>query len=106
MATKFADRVEGAIPISEASEHIPGRPHRATVHRWCMAGVRGHKLSTFLAGGRRMVMLTEIEDFLRRINDDDANNSGAVQDDDDGPSDKDTSRRGKQAGRVLEKLGA
>jgi Protein of unknown function (DUF1580) len=56
---------ESPIPLSHARSHIPGRPHISTLHRWSQGpGVRGRKLETFLAGGRRFTTLEAIQRFL------------------------------------------
>ncbi len=57
---------EKAIPISKAPKHVPGRPHAATIWRWHQRGVRGVKLETFVAGGRRFTTEEAIERFIHR----------------------------------------
>ena len=43
--------------------------HIATVHRWRLRGVRGHRLRTYLLGGRRCVDRVDAVAFLAAIND-------------------------------------
>ena len=60
------------IPMNDASQFIPGRPHRATVWRWCLKGVRRHgemvRLKTVAVGGRRYTTRADIESFLTACN--------------------------------------
>jgi Protein of unknown function (DUF1580) len=59
---------ETLVEISEASKHIPGRPHIATVYRWMMRGVRGGiKLETALVGGSRWTSVEAIQRFVDRL---------------------------------------
>ena len=58
-------RRETLIRISEAPKHIPGRPHISTVWRWVLNGVRGRKLETITAGGRRFTSLEAIDRFIQ-----------------------------------------
>ena len=55
---------ETPVPFHEAPQHIPGRPHISTLHRWRLNGVRGRRLETFLSGGRRFTSLEAIQRFL------------------------------------------
>src|SRR5436190_235143 len=54
---------ETLIPFSQAARELPGRPHRATLHRWRSRGVRGVKLETCLVGGRRFTSYEAIKRF-------------------------------------------
>ena len=57
---------EPLIPIREIPNHLPGaKPHKATVWRWVLTGVRGVKLETVLVGGRRYTNATAIERFIQ-----------------------------------------
>jgi hypothetical protein len=56
---------ETLVSFSEAPNHIPGRPHISTIHRWRLRGVRGKRLETLLRGGRRYTSLEAIQRFLR-----------------------------------------
>lgn len=62
------------IPINEASQFIPGRPHRATVWRWALKGIRRNaatvKLNTIAVGGRRFTSKEFIAAFLLACNGD------------------------------------
>jgi hypothetical protein len=55
---------ETPVPFNQAPQHIPGRPHVSTLHRWRLSGVRGRKLETFLSGGRRFTSMEAIQRFL------------------------------------------
>ena len=55
---------ESWLPLSEASKFFPGRPHRSSVWRFAMKGVRGVRLETIVCGGRRY---TSEEAILRFI---------------------------------------
>ena len=55
---------ERVVPISEAPQHVPGRPHTATIWRWYQRGISGIKLETFLAGGKRFTTIEAIERFI------------------------------------------
>lgn len=56
---------ETVIPISEAPQHTPARPHSATIRRWWQKGVRGIKLETFVCGGRRFTSKEAVVRFIR-----------------------------------------
>lgn len=38
--------------------------HKTTVWRWTKLGVRGRRLATRMIGGRRYVLVSDLEDFL------------------------------------------
>ena len=62
---------ESLVPINDASEITPGRPHLATVYRWFTKGVRGGiKLETVLVGGRRFTSREAIQRFCDRLSGD------------------------------------
>lgn len=42
--------------------------HPSTVHRWRLRGRQGHKLETFVVGGRRYTTLPAFERWLAKIN--------------------------------------
>lgn len=44
------------------------RVHVATVWRWILHGVRGRKLRSITVGGRRFILRSDLEDFLRQGN--------------------------------------
>lgn len=87
------------IPINGASQFIPGRPHRATVWRWCLKGILRNgtavKLETVAVGGRRFTTKEFIAAFLRACNGDAP--TPVVSDS--------FQRRAEAAGRVLESMG-
>ncbi len=56
------------VAINDAGDHIPGRPSRATVWRWVMHGIRGHRLESMLIGGRRYIAVDAIDRWLQAIN--------------------------------------
>lgn len=49
------------LSMREASQHV--NVHVATIWRWALHGVRGRRLRTFLLGGRRYVVLSELDAF-------------------------------------------
>ncbi len=65
---KLTDSLRDAMPLSRASDYIPGNPHAATLWRWVSKGVRGVKLAVVRVGGRTMVTPEAIETFLNRLN--------------------------------------
>lgn len=58
------------FPLSQASPHVTGRPHVATLLRWALKGVGpGHvKLETWKVGGRRYTNRDAISRFVARLN--------------------------------------
>ena len=57
---------ETVVSISEAPQHIPGRPSIATVWRWVLKGTRAGKLESILIGGRRFTSLENIQMFAEQ----------------------------------------
>ncbi len=57
---------EQVFPISEAPQHIPGRPSVATVWRWILTGTRAGKLDSVLIGGRRFTSIEAVQRFADR----------------------------------------
>ena len=57
---------ESLIPFQKASEHVAGKPHISTLHRWRLRGVRGVKLETVLIGGRRFTSDEALSRFFAR----------------------------------------
>lgn len=55
---------EEPIAITQAPSHIPGRPALSTIWRWLQVGVRGRKLESAMAGGRRFTSKQAILRFL------------------------------------------
>lgn len=68
------------LSLSEAAALIPGRPSIPTVHRWITNGVSGHRLPSVKIGGKRMVFLHDLENFLLALNDKEPVNSECVSD--------------------------
>lgn len=58
---------EPVLTLAEAAQRLPGRPHVSTLHRWRIRGVCGVRLCTTKVGGRRVVALSDLEDFLARV---------------------------------------
>lgn len=56
------------IPFHDVPKHVPGRPHRSTVHRWRLRGVNGVRLQTCVVGGRRFTTREWLDDFLQAGN--------------------------------------
>ena len=56
-------QTETLVPISKAREHVPSKPHTATIWRWVLTGCRGVRLETLLIGGKRYTS----EDAIRRF---------------------------------------
>ena len=42
--------------------------HVATVWRWCLRGVRGHRLESFSIGGRKFTSLPSYERWIAALN--------------------------------------
>lgn len=61
--------VEQLVPIGKAYQHVPGRPHKSTVWRWVLRGVRGRRLDTVICGGRRFTSVEAIERFCQQLTD-------------------------------------
>lgn len=59
-------QAETIVSISEAPQHIPGRPSMATVWRWVLKGTRAGKLESILIGGRRYTSLEKIQMFAEQ----------------------------------------
>ena len=57
---------ETVIPITEAAQHIPGRPSIPTLWRWVLKGTRGNKLESILVGGRRFTSVEAIQRYCEQ----------------------------------------
>jgi len=55
------------ITLTEAAKRLPGRPHVSTLHRWRKRGVGGVKLKTQKLGGRRVVAVSDLEEFIEAV---------------------------------------
>lgn len=82
MAAKLIYRNVAAVqPINDVSFSEVAKRHGVhvgTVWRWYLNGVRGHRLESFLVGGKRRTNWDHVEKFLREIN--------SVSDEDDAES--------------------
>ncbi len=56
------------ISLNEAAKICPNRPHRHTIYRWCVVGVRGRKLESVLLGGSGLYTSKDaLREFLLAI---------------------------------------
>ena len=55
---------ETPISLSRAAKSAPVPVHISTIYRWYMRGVRGIKLETAMAGGRRVTTLEALGRFF------------------------------------------
>lgn len=89
------------IPLNDASQFIPGRPHRTTVWRWALRGIkRGGKtvkLNTTAVGVRRYTTHADIDRFLLACN--------GVAELPKLPESESFQRRAEAAGKLLESMG-
>lgn len=60
------------MSLSDAAKQFPGRPHISTLIRWSRKGVRDVKLETVVVGHRRFVTQEAIDEFIRKLNQTDA----------------------------------
>lgn len=51
------------LSLTKAAQRL--NKNVATVWRWAAHGVRGRKLRTILVGGRRYVLIADLEEFLQ-----------------------------------------
>ncbi len=56
------------LTLPDAAALIASRPGVPTLHRWISKGVRGHRLKSVMIGGRRMVLIEDLEHFLAALN--------------------------------------
>src|SRR3954468_21569029 len=76
--TDFSD----AIPLSRVPALLPRlrggkRVHVATVFRWAQRGIRGVRLAVIQIGAVKCTTPEAIDDFFRRLTDQDVNSRGA-----------------------------
>lgn len=64
----MTSRFMGGITLNEACQLFKKRPHPATVWRWCVKGIRGVKLMSWMVGGIRCTDEQAIQDFLEALN--------------------------------------
>lgn len=55
------------IPIEQAPDLLPGKPHVSTLHRWRTRGVQGVRLATVRLGGRRLVSRAALIEFITSL---------------------------------------
>jgi hypothetical protein len=55
---------EKLISFREAVKVLPDRPHPSTMWRWCLRGVRGIRLESWVVGGRRYTTADAIARFI------------------------------------------
>jgi len=82
---------EPKYTMAEAARRVG--VHVATIFRWKLKGVRGHKLPTVVIGGRRYVLQKDLDAFLAALNE------HRIGDDDD------AERRANEAGKQLDARG-
>ena len=62
--------IEDVISVSEVPQHLPRRPSRATVHRWCTKGLGPREgkvcLETVTIGRQRFTSIEALTRFLKR----------------------------------------
>ena len=55
---------ETLVSPTDATRHVPGRPHVSSIWRWFSTGCRGVKLESLVCAGRRYTSLEAIERFV------------------------------------------
>jgi len=67
-------QTEKLITFNEAAKFLPDgrRPSAATWWRWAQKGIRGHRLETVMAGGRRMTSAEAVVRFFSALSGDSA----------------------------------
>lgn len=56
---------ERIVTLKDVPSLVPTCPHFATVYRWTVVGIRGHKLETFRIGSRVITSAEAVERFLK-----------------------------------------
>jgi len=54
------------LTFSKAAQQL--RVHISTIHRYRLRGIRGVRLKTYLLGGKRIVLLADLNTFLAELN--------------------------------------
>jgi hypothetical protein len=55
------------LPVPAAIEAVTGsRPHPTTCWRWAVQGSGGHRLQTWIVGGRRMATIESVESWIAK----------------------------------------
>lgn len=57
---------ENWLTLAQASRLVPGKPHPASLWRWCRTGANGVKLAFIKAGSRIVVSERALVEFLER----------------------------------------
>lgn len=57
------------LTIVEASQRLPGRPHRNSVRRWMASGCCGIKLRSVRFGGKRLTTAAWCDEFISAVTD-------------------------------------
>jgi hypothetical protein len=57
---------DSLLTLAEASKLFPHRPSRCTLWRWMTEGVRGIRLASVVAGGRRLTSREAVADFVAK----------------------------------------
>lgn len=60
---------EAYIALTEVQKILNRKIHLNTVHRWCLSGVRGHRLRSQIVGGRRFTTAAWVREFIAALND-------------------------------------
>lgn len=60
-------RKETPVSLAKAARSAPIPVHVTTTYRWAMRGLRGYKLETAMAGGRRVTTLEALDRFFAQI---------------------------------------
>ena len=55
---------EKLLTLTEAAKIAPGRPHTASLTRWCKKGIRGVRLESLVCAGRRMTSREAVMRFV------------------------------------------
>jgi excisionase family DNA binding protein len=74
------------LTLIEAAQRLGLHP--TTISRWCRIGVKDRRLASFKFGGRRVVLLQDLEDFL----------AAGASDSDSGPPAENQDHEPNQAG--------
>ena len=62
----FDDLFDDVVPLAEAAQELPGRPHTSTLLRWGK-GIRGVKLSLLRIGARHYVSRRALKEFIAAL---------------------------------------
>ena len=55
------------LTLKEAAARVPGRPHQATLWRWCKKGIGGVRLRYARAGRRIVTTEKDLDKFMREL---------------------------------------